>query len=156
MVKATRLFVGISILFGVAVATAAVLLPGSGTLAERLGRVLYVGSPLLEIRLPAAGTQVPVGSIEVLVGFPDSDRVAVDTFRCLLNDDDITERLTLGSNGAGGTIVGLVAGKNHLRLEVFGRSWWGGRYVQEVHRIPFEVRPFPYLDIAGRPILGTS
>lgn len=149
MGKTTRLFVGFLVLFGVGLGAASAWLPGDGDLWLRLERLAFVGPALVEIRLPAPGQQVPVGAVEVLVGFPDSQRVAVDTFRCLLNDDDITDRLTLGSNGAGGSLVGLVAGPNRLRFEVFGRSWWGPRFVQEAHEIAFEVRPIPYLDRAS-------
>ncbi len=148
MGKTTRLFVGFGVIFGASLTAAALLLPGTGSLPERLHRVVYVGPPLLELRLPEPGQQVQVGAVEVLVGFRDSQRVAPDTFRCLLNGDDVTQRLTLGSNGAGGSLVGLTAGRNRLRIEVFGRSWWGRSFVQEAHQVDFEVRPAPYLDLA--------
>ena len=67
MGKTTQLFVGFLVAFGLATGAAARFVPGAGGLLERLGRIAWVGAPLLEVRLPAPGQQMPVGAVEVLV-----------------------------------------------------------------------------------------
>ena len=72
----------------------------------------------------------------------------VETFQCLLNGLDVTESLTVGRNGAVGEIVGLREGDNQIRLRVFGRSLWSGRFVDEERDFVVRVRPIPFLDVA--------
>ncbi len=91
---------------------------------------------------------VPMGSIQVIIGFPAAERVVVETFRCLLNDQDVTQHLTLGRNGAGGSVQGLLEGENRLRVEIFGRGWWPGHFLEEVRELTFRVQPLPTLDRA--------
>jgi hypothetical protein len=86
--------------------------------------------------------------VDVLVSFVGGGRVAVETFECWLNDQNVTASLTLGRNGATGSIVGLHEGENRIRLRVFGRSWWRGEYVEEQRSLTVRVRPLPFLDIA--------
>ena len=138
-----------AIALALAVALAAVALSaGEGRFADRIRRAVYVGGPLLEVRLPTPGQQVALGGVEVLVGFPAGERVAVHSFRCVLNNRDVTELLTLAPNGAGGAVFGLVEGENQLRLEVFGQSWWSQRYFQDIRTVVFYVRPLPNIDRA--------
>ncbi|MEE9281088.1 MAG: hypothetical protein V3V67_13020 [Myxococcota bacterium] len=120
---------------------------GEGTFAERARRLIFLGTPLIEVLRPTPGQQVPFAGVQVQIGFA-GERVAVDTFRCLLNEQDVTHLLTLGSNGAAGSVFGLVEGENRLRIEVFGKSWWSARYVQDARTVVFHVRPFPNLDRA--------
>ena len=121
---------------------------GEGTFDERARRLILLGTPLIEVLRPTPGQQLPFGGVQVQVGFADGERVAVDTFRCLLNERDVTHLLTLGSNGATGSVFGLVEGENRLRIEVFGKSWWSARYVQDARTVVFHVRLFPNLDRA--------
>ncbi len=121
---------------------------GEGSLSERARRLVFLGSPMLQVLRPTPGQQVAFGGVEVEIGFPGRERVAVDTFRCLLNNRDVTHLLTLGSNGAQGAIFGLVEGENRIRIEVFGRGWWSARYYQDARTVVFHVRPFPNLDRA--------
>ena len=121
---------------------------GEGTFGERAHRLIFLGTPLIDVLRPSPGQQMPFGGVQVQVGFADGERVAVDTFRCLLNEQDVTHLLTLGSNGATGSVFGLVEGENRLRIEVFGKSWWSARYVQDARTVVFHVRPFPNLDRA--------
>jgi hypothetical protein len=93
-------------------------------LAEVWRAGLVTGPPLLEVRAPAELAWRPLGQVDVLVRFPDEARVRPETFRCLLNGVDVTAQLTVGSNGAGGSIFPLVVGRNTLRIEVFGEGYW--------------------------------
>ena len=85
---------------------------------------LFTGPPLLDLRSPAQLAWRPLGQVEVLVRFPDEKRVRPETFRCLLNGVDVTHQLTVGANGAGGSIFPLAEGTNVLRVEVFGEGYW--------------------------------
>ena len=119
--------------FGVSLLVfACLLLIGSweDTRTARLRRALFVGWPLLEVASPASDLEGwrPLGGIEVVVRFPSEQRVAPETFRCLLNGRDVTEQLSVGRNGAGGHVYPLQEGTNELRFEVFGRGWWATRY----------------------------
>jgi hypothetical protein len=111
-------------------------------------QIWFGGRPWLEIHAPDGSQVVPLGGIEVLVGFLDEARVLPETFRCLLNNQDVTDDLTLGRNGAGGRIYGLIEGQNRLRLEVFGRGWWPGRYLEDVREVIIQVAPLPNIDRA--------
>ncbi len=145
MAKRLRIF-GVSLLaLG---ALAALALTGAGAGLRAAERWLFLGRPLLEFRAPQAGQVVPVGSIEVIVGFPAAERVVVETFRCLLNDRDVTQHLTLGRNGAGGSVQGLLEGENRLRVEIFGRGWWPGRFLEDARELTFRVQPLPTMDRA--------
>ena len=145
MAKRLRIF-GISLLaLG---ALAALALTGAGAGLRAAERWLFLGRPLLEFRAPQAGQVVPVGSIEVIIGFPAAERVVVETFRCLLNDRDVTQHLTLGRNGAGGSVQGLLEGENRLRVEIFGRGWWPGRFLEDARELSFRVQPLPTMDRA--------
>jgi len=151
MGKRPRIF-GFSMLATAAVATFAVLaLQGPAELRSQARWLLLAGRPLLELHAPRAGQLVSLGSIEVIVGFPAADRVVAETFRCLLNDHDVTEHLTLGQNGAGGSVYGLLEGENRLRVEVFGRSWWPGRFLEDARELSFRVQPLPAIDRARGP-----
>ena len=121
---------------------------GEGTLSERARRLVFLGRPLVHVLRPTPGQQISFGGVEVEVGFSGRERVAVDTFRCLLNNRDVTHLLTLGSNGAQGAILGLIEGENRIRIEVFGRGWWSARYFQDARTVVFQVRPYPNLDRA--------
>ncbi len=145
MAKRLRIF-GVSLLaLG---ALAALALTGAGARLRAAERWLFLGRPLLEFRAPQAGQVVPVGSIEVIIGFPAAERVVVETFRCLLNDRDVTQHLTLGRNGAGGSVQGLLEGENRLRVEIFGRGWWRGRFLEDARELTFRVQPLPTMDRA--------
>ena len=145
MAKRLRIF-GVSLLaLG---ALAALALTGTGAGLRAAERWLFLGRPLLEFRAPQAGQVVPVGSIEVIIGFPAAERVVVETFRCLLNDQDVTQHLTLGRNGAGGSVQGLREGENRLRVEIFGRGWWPGRFLEDARELTFRVQPLPTMDRA--------
>ncbi len=143
MVNRLRIF-GVSLLaLG---ALAALALTGTGEGLRAAERWLLLGRPLLEFRAPKAGQMVPVGSIEVIVGFPAAERVVVETFRCLLNDRDVTQYLTLGRNGAGGSVQGLLEGENRLRVEIFGRGWWPGRVLEDARELSLRFQPLPTMD----------
>ena len=143
-----------SLLFALASAALLVcwvtLAPGSTAAGLRSAarRWLYLGPPLMEVRTPESELEVPVGAVDVLVSFVGGSRVAVETFECWLNDQNVTATLTLGRNGAAGEIVGLHEGENQIRLRVFGRSWWGGEFVEEERSVVVRVRPLAFLDIA--------
>ncbi len=145
MAKRVRIF-GVSLL-GLG-ALAALALAGAGVGLGAAERGLLLGRPLLEFRAPKAGQLVPVGRIEVIIGFPAAERVVVETFRCLLNDQDVTQHLTLGRNGAGGSVQGLLEGENRLRVEIFGRGWWPGRFLEDARELTFRVQPLPTMDRA--------
>jgi hypothetical protein len=118
-------------------------------LREAALRWLFVGAPLMEIQIPADDLETPLGAVELLVSFVGGPRVAVETFQCLLNDQDVTAALTLGRNGAAGSLVGLHYGENRIVLRVFGRSWWGAAgFVEEERALIVRVRPIPFLDVA--------
>ena len=103
----------------------------------------------MEVRIPEPDLETPLGAVEVLVAFVGGPRVAVETFQCLLNDRDVTSDLTLGRNGAAGSLVGLHYGENQIVLRVFGRTWWGSEgFVEERRTSIVRVRPLPFLDIA--------
>jgi len=143
---------GFSLLaLGLMVAAGGLWLAQDAVLRRTVARFLLLGGPLLEFRAPEAGQLMPMGSVEVIVAFSSSDRVAPETFRCLLNDQDVTRHLTLGRNGAGGSLHGLLEGENRLRVEVFGRGWWPGRFLEDARELTFHVRPLPTLDRAGLP-----
>ena len=125
------------------------LAPASIALRDSARGWLFVGAPLMEVQTPATDLELPVGAVDLLVAFVGGSRVAVETFECWLNDDNVTATLTLGRNGATGSIVGLHEGENHIRLRVFGRSWWGGEYVEEQRSFVVRVRPLAFLDIAS-------
>jgi hypothetical protein len=151
MGKRLRLF-GILLLGGVGVLLAGLAVLGEDpSWARTLRQLRFGGRPLLVVRAPDGSQVVPMGGIEVLVGFSDEERVLPGTFRCLLNNQDVTESLTLGSNGAGGQVYGLVEGENHLRFEVFGRAWWPGRYLEDALEVTVRVAPLPNIDRAQRP-----
>lgn len=121
----------------------------AGRLREAVLRWLYVGAPLMEVQVPADELETPLGAVEVLVAFVGGSRVAVETFQCLLNDRDVTSALTLGRNGAAGSLVGLHYGENQIVLRVFGRTWWGAEgFVEERRALIVRVRPLPFLDVA--------
>ena len=120
-----------------------------GRLREAALRWVYVGAPLMEVQVPPDDLETPLGAVEVLVEFVGGSRVAVETFQCLLNDRDVTSALTLGRNGAAGSIVGLHDGANEIVLRVFGRTWWGAEgFVEERRALIVRVRPLPFLDVA--------
>jgi len=111
----------------------------------------FGGRCLLEVRAPHGSAVLPMGGVEVLVGFREGAMVLPETFRCLLNNDDVTERLTLGENGAGGRLYGLVEGENRIRFEVFGQGWWPGRYFEDVREVILHITPLPNIDRALAP-----
>jgi hypothetical protein len=108
---------------------------------------LTFGGPLLELASPLPGERLPITAVELLVTFPN-ERVVSDTFRCLLNGSDVTGRLTLAENGAGGALFPLREGRNTLRVEVFGRSLFDDRMIEDALEIEFETRPLPLFDRA--------
>jgi hypothetical protein len=68
--------------------------------------------------------------------------------RCLLNGIDVTERLTLGGNGAAGSLWAQRDGPQTLRIEVFGQTWWQGAFYEDWAELSFEVRSNPSIDRA--------
>jgi hypothetical protein len=115
---------------------------GAGALA------LSAATPvLMQVVQPAPGTVVGAAGVEVMVLFPPGSRVAVDTFRVLLNGADATSEFTTGTNGAYGRLHELLDGENRLRFEVFGRRWWlPGWLVEEAREVRFLVRQPQDLD----------
>jgi hypothetical protein len=109
---------------------------------------VYVGPALMQIENPGPLAEVPVGAVDVLVDFPDGSRIATETFECSLNGLDVTASLTVGRNGVAGQVVGLREGDNHIRLRVFGRSFWSDRFVDEERELVVHVRSMPFLDLA--------
>jgi hypothetical protein len=149
MVNRLRLFGVVALVTGLVASAAAVWLAGPGGVPQRVRRLLFIGAPLFEVRLPGHASQPPhSGSVEVFVGFAPGGRVAWDTFRALLNGHDVTGELTLGRNGAHGKLLGLTEGDNQLKLQIFGRSWWGGRYVEDEQVLELHVAGRPDLDRA--------
>lgn len=112
-------------------------------------RLAFVGAPLMEVQTPDAELELTVGAVDLMVTFVGGPRVAVETFQCLLNDRDVTAALTLGRNGAVGSLVGLHEGENHIVVRVFGRTWWGDGYVEEERALVVRVRPIPFIDVAS-------
>src|SRR5262249_52157713 len=96
-----------------------------------LERFAWLGPPLMRVEAPVHGLEVPVGAVDVDIEFAGGERVAVETFQCLLNGLDVTGSLTIGRNGAVGAIVGLREGDNQIRVRVFGRSLWTGDFIDE-------------------------
>jgi hypothetical protein len=135
--------------FGAIFAVIAVLLGAGGAVYRgEIQRFFEIGPPLMRVQTPWESLEVPVGAVDVLIEFPDRDRVAVETFECLLNGLDVTESLTIGKNGAVGEIVGLREGDNKIRLRVFGKSFWSDRFVDEDRVFTVRVRALPFLDVA--------
>jgi hypothetical protein len=149
-------------LFGVILLTCGVVLGlaswRSGADLLRPGgadRFLRFSGPLLRLENPSAsgvgspdsGVQMPMGGVPILVRFQGEGRVLPDTFRCLLNGEDVTHLLTVGVNGVAGTIYPLREGQNRLRVEVFGKTLWSGQYLQDSFELPIQARPLT-LDLA--------
>lgn len=126
--------------------------PGGAARGAIAGGLLFLGPRLLELRAPAGEGWRPLGALEVLVRFPNEGRVVPETFRCLLNGRDVTEQLTVGRNGVGGSVYPLHEGRNRLRVEVFGRSWWSSRFYQDGADRSFDVRAPLGLDRADLPL----
>jgi hypothetical protein len=152
MVNRLRLFAVVALVTGGLASAAAVALAGPGRFQDRVRRLLFIGAPLFEVQLPGQANRPPhSGEVEVFVGFAPGGRVAWDTFRALLNGHDVTAQLTLGRNGAHGKLLGLTEGENQLRLQIFGRSWWGGQYVEDEQVVRLSVTGRPDLDRASEP-----
>lgn len=111
-------------------------------------RATLFGGPLLEVLAPRSGGVVAQGGIPVLVVFPRPDAIRSASLRCLLNGEDVTGRLTQSSNGASGTLWSRRPGPQLLRVEVFGRAWWGERFYEDSVEVPFLVRLNPSIDRA--------
>jgi hypothetical protein len=129
-------------------AVIAILLGGAWLYRVELVRFAYVGPPLMRVQTPWEELEIAVGAVDVLIEFPDRERVAVETFECELNGLDVTQSLTIGKNGAVGEIVGLREGDNRIRLRVFGKSFWSDRFIDEERIFVVRVRPIPFLDLA--------
>jgi hypothetical protein len=104
------------------------------------------GPSWLELESPKVGEVVGTRGLEVVVRFPEIERVAPETFRVLLNGADVTEAFTTGENGAYGRLFALLDGENVLRIEVFATpSWPPGLFLEYdreariVHRRPLDV-----------------
>jgi hypothetical protein len=137
------LFAGLG-LAGVALAPASSL-PGRQRAA--LLRTAFVGAPLMQVQTPDAELELTVGAVDLMVAFVGGPRVAVETFQCLLNDQDVTAVLTLGRNGAVGSLVGLHEGENHIVVRVFGKS--GGRRLRGgAARARRARQTDPFIDVA--------
>src|SRR5262245_17395109 len=129
-------------------AVTSVALSGAWWFRADLVRFAYLGPPLLRVVEGPDHAERPVGSLDLVVEFAGGERVAVETFQCLLNGQDVTESLTVGRNGAVGAIVGLREGDNRIRLRVFGRSLWTGAFVDDEREFVVRVRGVPFLDLA--------
>lgn len=106
-----------------------------------LRRAVWIGRPLLEVQLPVDGDVIPQGGLLVRVTYPEVERVAAETFQCELNGEDVTARVGVrAENGVDGAIYPLREGRNHLRIGVFGRSFWGS-WVEDVVEIEIHTRP---------------
>lgn len=130
-------------LYGLWIVGAGLVLPGVGL--ALLG-VLWSGASLLELESPRVGDVVGNEGLEVVVRFPEVERVAPETFRVLLNDADVTDVFTTGENGAYGRLFALLDGENVLRVEVFGKPCWPpglffeyDREARVLHRRPLDV-----------------
>ena len=139
MPSSRKLF-GAVLLACVGVAVAAPLMLRGALAAHELRAAFFVGPRLLDVQAPEPGGWRQVGGVRVLVRFPSEERVAPETFRCLLNGRDVTEQLTVGVNGVAGTVAPLLEGENTLELEIFGRGWWSGRYYQDGAAIRLDAR----------------
>ncbi len=96
---------------------------------------------LLWVQKPPEGARIGVEGVEILVRFPQQDRVAPETFRALVNGADVTSQLQTGSTGASGRVAGLLEGENLLRFEVHGnRGGWPGLFVPEAREVRVLVR----------------
>ena len=144
----------ISLLFGVILLTggvllgAALLMTGGDVLRQGgLARLTYHGGPLLTLQSPEPGEELPAGGVEVLVRFPDRKRVASQTFRCLLNGEDVTHLLTVGQNGAAGSVYPLREGGNQIEVQVFGRGWYRSHYFMDRIEVPVQIS-VPLMDRA--------
>jgi hypothetical protein len=126
----------------------AVLLAAAGWFRGDLLHFVYVGPSLMRVQNPEDRSEVQIGAVDLEIEFPDRDRVAVETFECVLNGLDVTDALTVGRNGAVGEIVGLREGENRIRVRVFGKSFWGDRFVEEERVFLVRVRAAPFLDLA--------
>jgi hypothetical protein len=147
MPKRPRIF-GILLCSGLLVAAlAALAIP---PVRAAVLRQLLFGGALIEVATPRPAQVLGQGGIPVLIQFPRVERTAASSLRCLLNGVDVTERLTLGENGAAGSLWARRDGPQTLRVEVFGQSWWLGTYFEDAIELSFEVRPNPSLDRAGR------
>jgi hypothetical protein len=119
------------------------LLAAALLLLSAFGATLFPpgGRSFLWVDAPTPGQVVAPGGVDVLVRFAPSERVAPETFRCLLNGIDVTEALTTGENGAYGRVYRLVDGENLLRLEIFGRVWWSrDSLIERSREIRFRLR----------------
>ncbi len=122
---------------------------GAGLVGPGVGltlALLWFGGSLLELESPKAGDVVGTRGIEVVVRFPEIERVAPETFRVLLNGADVTEAFTTGENGAYGRLFALLDGENVLRVEVFAALCWPQglffeyeREARILHRRPLDV-----------------
>ena len=109
--------------------------------AAALAGAAALTPPPFEVVKPAPGAVVGVGGVEVMVRFPAEERVAVETFRVLLNGADTTGEFITGANGAYGRLHGVLDGENVLRFEVFGRRWWlPAMLLEEAREVRFLVR----------------
>jgi len=129
-------------------AVIAVLMGGLAWFWPDLVHFAYVGPSLMRIQNPEDRSVVPVGAVDVQIDFPDRERVAIETFECVLNGLDVTDTLTIGRNGAVGEIVGLREGDNRILVRVFGKSFWSDRFVDEERVFIVRVRGAPFLDLA--------
>ena len=134
--------------FAALFAVIGVLFAAAAWFRGELTHFAYVGPSLMRVQNPVDLSEVPIGAVDLEIEFPDRDRVAVETFECLLNGLDVTEGLTVGRNGAVGEIVGLREGENRIRVRVFGKSFWGDRFVDEEHEFIVRVRGAAFLDLA--------
>lgn len=97
---------------------------------------------LIALVTPEPDQLVGVGGVEVIVSFPEPERVRASTFRALLNGIDITEEFTTAANGAYARIAALLDGENVLRFEVFGQGCWPpGLLVEEAREVHILMRP---------------
>jgi hypothetical protein len=147
MPKRLRIFVILlttCLLAGLALLAAVPSLRGHGV------KYLLLGGALIEVSAPRAEQVLGQGGIPVLIRFTRLERTAAESLRCLLNGVDVTRRLTLGGNGAAGSLWAPRDGPQTLRFEVFGQSWWRGPYFEDAVEVTFEVRPNPSLDRADR------
>jgi len=138
-----RIFGPVALIAGAALA--AFIRLDAFTPAPELAPRVVLGRALLDLR-SAPPEVVPPGGVAVVVHFPDTSRVLADTFRCVLNGKDVTSLLSVGGNGAAGSVFPLRVGENRLRVEVFGRGWWPGRWYEDAVEVTFRSRPLPPLD----------
>jgi hypothetical protein len=108
--------------------------------------LFWTGPSLLELESPRVGEVVGPRGLDVVVRFPEIERVAPETFRALLNGADVTDAFTTGENGAYGRLFALLDGENVLRVEVFAMPCWPpglfleyGREAPVIHRRPLDV-----------------